>query len=210
MAALPGTNVAAPIRPFDSADTYPTHVASEGQGGYYPVADITARNAIPAARRTIGQRVFVISTSQEFRLVGGILDANWVDVTAMSATPVLSVDIPIVLLRADVTGAVTSGLPAVVDFGVTLSGAADTGWTFSKVDGSGVTSSINSSTGVVTITACTGDTGAVTVTAAKAGQASLVLTTQLAKVRPPGSGSIDGGTASSVYGGTSAIDGGGA
>jgi hypothetical protein len=41
------------------------------------VADITARNAITIDRREIGMDVYVISNDTTYKLVGGILDANW-------------------------------------------------------------------------------------------------------------------------------------
>lgn len=41
------------------------------------VADLTARDAIAAGRRFIGMSVFVLSDSNNYQLVGGILDADW-------------------------------------------------------------------------------------------------------------------------------------
>jgi hypothetical protein len=60
MTALPGTNVAAPVRPFDSADTFPSAIAEEIKGGWHAVASTTERDAIPAARRTVGMAVRVV------------------------------------------------------------------------------------------------------------------------------------------------------
>lgn len=42
------------------------------------VADVTARNAIPAIQRYQGMLVFLTSTSEIYQLQGGILDVNWV------------------------------------------------------------------------------------------------------------------------------------
>lgn len=43
------------------------------------VADLTARDAIPAGVRYEGMPVFVISEGANYQLVGGILNANWED-----------------------------------------------------------------------------------------------------------------------------------
>lgn len=57
MGALSGTNLASGVVPFTDADTYPTHDAQYGKGGWREVADSTARDAIPAQRRTAGMIV---------------------------------------------------------------------------------------------------------------------------------------------------------
>jgi hypothetical protein len=59
MSQIQGTNVAAAIAPFDTLDTYPTHDAQYGKGGYRSVATIVERDAIPTARRSEGLRVRV-------------------------------------------------------------------------------------------------------------------------------------------------------
>lgn len=46
------------------------------------LVDITARNAIIAGRRFIGMKVFVLSTALNYQLIGGILDANWTEISA--------------------------------------------------------------------------------------------------------------------------------
>ena len=52
-----GINLGAPILPATDEDIFPTHDAKYGKGGYRVVADITARDAIPTARREIGMAV---------------------------------------------------------------------------------------------------------------------------------------------------------
>lgn len=84
--------------------------------------------------------------------------------------------------HADGTVAV-SGNIATSKATVYKGGAADTGWAFSKAD-SGCTSSINSSTGVITVNTITADRATVTVTARKAGHADLTAVMNLWKVRP--------------------------
>jgi parallel beta-helix repeat protein len=59
MSTIPGTNVAAPLAPFTTADTYPTHQAAFGKGGWRSAATIAERNAIPADRLEDGCVVYV-------------------------------------------------------------------------------------------------------------------------------------------------------
>jgi hypothetical protein len=68
MSSLRGTNVLAPVVPFDTADPYPSHVATYGKGGYRSVANLTERDGIPSLRREAGMAVFVTSLQKEYRL----------------------------------------------------------------------------------------------------------------------------------------------
>lgn len=68
MANLSGTNVAAAIMPFTTEDTYPTHVDLYGKGGFRVVATTAERDAIPAARRTVGMVVKVTADGKEYEL----------------------------------------------------------------------------------------------------------------------------------------------
>lgn len=70
MTALLGTNVAALIIPFDSADTFPTHDSQYGLGGWHEVADDTARDAIPTDRLRAGMCVYVTGDSQAYTWTG--------------------------------------------------------------------------------------------------------------------------------------------
>jgi hypothetical protein len=56
---LSGTNVAAPIVPFRTGDTYPTHEDQYGAGGFRAVRTIVDRDSIPSERRRHGMRVNV-------------------------------------------------------------------------------------------------------------------------------------------------------
>jgi hypothetical protein len=49
-------------------------------------ADVTARNAIPSTSRYVSMEVYCVAEARTYKLVGGILDANWVDVGAGSFT----------------------------------------------------------------------------------------------------------------------------
>lgn len=55
---LQGTNIASRIVPFDSQDTFPTHEAFYGKGGYRTVEDIAGRDAIPEQRLEEGMLVY--------------------------------------------------------------------------------------------------------------------------------------------------------
>jgi hypothetical protein len=60
--AIPNTvPITGPIAPTAVGDTYPSHLAEYGKGGYRTVADTTERDAIPAARREEGMQVYVIA-----------------------------------------------------------------------------------------------------------------------------------------------------
>ncbi len=52
--------------------SFATHDASYGKGGMRSVADITARDAIPVARRTVGMHVFVVETEQTYWLASNL------------------------------------------------------------------------------------------------------------------------------------------
>lgn len=59
MTKILGTNVASTVVPFTTLDSYPTHDARYGKGGYRSVSTIAERDSIPAPRRTVGMRVKV-------------------------------------------------------------------------------------------------------------------------------------------------------
>jgi hypothetical protein len=68
MTQLKGTNVLAPVLPLDTADPYPSHVATYGKGGYRSAADIAERDGIPSLRREAGMVVWVTAVQKEYRL----------------------------------------------------------------------------------------------------------------------------------------------
>lgn len=78
MPILGGVPVTGFVSPTDEMDTYATHKAQYGYGGHRTVANLTDRDAITEERREEGMTVWVKSTSSEYRLVGGIANANWV------------------------------------------------------------------------------------------------------------------------------------
>lgn len=79
-AAIPGSVVVTgPVAPTDTTDTYPSHLALYGKGGWRTVADATARDAIPAARREEGMIVVVQSPALALYRLGSDL-TTWTQI----------------------------------------------------------------------------------------------------------------------------------
>lgn len=76
MAKIKGTNVAAPVVPFDTADTYPTHDEKYGKGGWRSVVNATARDAIPPTLRTAGMVVYVQDDEVAYQLTSDLTSWN--------------------------------------------------------------------------------------------------------------------------------------
>ena len=68
MAKLKGVNIPSTIVPFTTNDTYATHDALYGKGGFRSVRTIAERNAIPQARRAVGMFVYVINEDTTYKL----------------------------------------------------------------------------------------------------------------------------------------------
>lgn len=66
------------ISPTDNEDTYATHKAEYGKGGYRVVVDIEARDAISQDRRELGMLVYVLSDNRLYQLLAGIDNEHWV------------------------------------------------------------------------------------------------------------------------------------
>lgn len=66
MAELKGTQVAASIVPFTDLDTYATHDAEYGKGGFRSVSTIKDRDAIPVERKTEGMIVRVTANGLNY------------------------------------------------------------------------------------------------------------------------------------------------
>jgi hypothetical protein len=60
-----------------AADTYPTHIDELGKGGYRSVANIEARDAISAERRSIGMMCYVVSQNKTYQLLNGLGNEDW-------------------------------------------------------------------------------------------------------------------------------------
>lgn len=72
-----GINLGAPILPATEEDIFPTHDAKYGKGGYRVVADITARNNIPTARREVGMAVKTLTPNTTWVLGAGLTNSDW-------------------------------------------------------------------------------------------------------------------------------------
>jgi len=68
------------IGPTSTSDTYPTHFDTFGFGGLRVVADIAARDAIPAAHRKELMVVIVQQDKKFYWLDGGITNPYWVEI----------------------------------------------------------------------------------------------------------------------------------
>lgn len=83
MVLIPGTNVGAPVVPYDTADLYPSHLALYGKGGWRTVPTTADRNAIPLPRLERGMAVTVQADAITYRLretwpgVSAPVDADW-------------------------------------------------------------------------------------------------------------------------------------
>lgn len=82
MSSIKGTNVLAPVVPFDTTDIHASHEARYGRGGYRSVADIAERDGIPALRREAGMLVWVVDTRQAWRMNDNL--TTWTEVTAIN------------------------------------------------------------------------------------------------------------------------------
>ncbi len=69
-----------------NAGSFPIVEDSDFLGGMRSVADTIARNAIPAGKRKEGMWVYTTSDGTVWTLSGGILDANWIEVTLGNLT----------------------------------------------------------------------------------------------------------------------------
>ena len=74
MTLIAGTNIAAPIVPYDTADNQATHRDIYGQGGLRTVADQTALLAIKSNRCVTGMLVYRIDDDTYYKLKSGYSD----------------------------------------------------------------------------------------------------------------------------------------
>lgn len=89
MAELKGTQVAASIVPFTDLDTYATHDAEYGKGGFRSVDTNKKRDAIPAARKVKGMVVRVNDTGLHWVWTGSAW-AEWLPKGSMVVDAALS------------------------------------------------------------------------------------------------------------------------
>jgi hypothetical protein len=79
MTQIKGTNVLAPVVPFDTTDTHASHEARYGKGGFRSVADATERDAIPQLRREAGMLVLTLSDGKFWKLASDL--AAWSEIS---------------------------------------------------------------------------------------------------------------------------------
>lgn len=72
--------ISAPISPYSTSDSYPTHLSIFGKGGMKSVQSIAERNAIPEERREEGMLVYVVADKKIYGLRGGISNTDWCDI----------------------------------------------------------------------------------------------------------------------------------
>lgn len=76
--AIPRTlPLSGPIAPYSVSDTYPTHYAEFGYGGYREVNTIDDRDNISQQKRSEGMQVYVRKEKIVYVLVGGLENDNW-------------------------------------------------------------------------------------------------------------------------------------
>ena len=104
-------------------EDFPTHRSTFGSGGHHEVLDIAARDAITTDRRVEGMLVYVTTTGMQYRLVGGITNANWVADSGGAPNRVVfqpggpSNSGPVYNDWATLVGAVNAvGIPTIIDF----------------------------------------------------------------------------------------------
>lgn len=91
MASIAGTVVAAKITTGDTVNTYAIGDCNEMQGTVHSVEDNTARDAITTARRREGMYCYVISSEKTYQLIGGVDNANWVEVSSGGSSDAVSI-----------------------------------------------------------------------------------------------------------------------
>ena len=92
--SIPGyISLGGPIAPTALTDTYPVTDTQFSLGGPWQVANYAALSLITAPRRRIGAIATTQDTSHQYQLQGGILDANWVDITSGGGPTVITVEL---------------------------------------------------------------------------------------------------------------------
>jgi hypothetical protein len=120
MSSIKGTNVLAPVVPFDTTDSHASHEARYGKGGFRSVADTTERDAIPQPRREAGMLVLTLSDGKVWKLASDLTAWSEFSAGSSAATSVAWTDItgrPATFTPSSHTHAVSdvSGLQTALD-----------------------------------------------------------------------------------------------
>jgi len=96
MSNIQGTNLAAPVVPYSSLDTFPTHLATYGKGGHRTVNTIIERNAISIARRELLMTVAVIEDGNTYKLISNpttatTVNVDWIDINNITETVITDI-----------------------------------------------------------------------------------------------------------------------
>jgi hypothetical protein len=68
---------------FNANGSFPIAYGSQVKGGTFPVADTTARDAIPSAIRAVGMTVYSVGDATTYQLIGGTANGNWSAVNSL-------------------------------------------------------------------------------------------------------------------------------
>lgn len=85
-----GTLIISTIRPWSDADFFPVALGNELFGVEHIVDDLTGRDAIPSEHRSDGMPCYIRSLQVVHRLIGGVTNGDWVDVSAGGASVMIS------------------------------------------------------------------------------------------------------------------------
>jgi hypothetical protein len=129
MTQIKGTNVLAPVVPFDTTDTHASHEARYGKGGYRSVADVTERDAIPQLRREAGMLVCVLTDNKVWRLGDNLttwtefaVSSDWATLSGKPSTFTPSSHTHTASQITDFSSAVAAAAPPTTDASLLTSG----------------------------------------------------------------------------------------
>ena len=129
MSSIKGTNVLAPVVPFDTTDAHASHEARYGKGGYRSVADIAERDAIPQLRREAGMLVCVLTDGKVWRLGDNLttwtefaVSSDWATLSGKPSTFTPSIHTHTASQITDFSSAVAATAPPTTDASLLTSG----------------------------------------------------------------------------------------
>lgn len=96
------------VEPNALTDKYPTHNELYGKGGFRSVADLTERDAITPARRSVGMLVYAIGNEKFYQLKAGIENTNWVETSFGTGAGAGGGETGIIAIEKGGTGAITA------------------------------------------------------------------------------------------------------
>jgi len=129
MSSIRGTNVLAPVVPFDTTDAHASHEARYGKGGYRSVADIAERDAIPQLRRESGMLVCVLTDGKVWKLGDNLttwtefaVSSDWATLSGKPSTFTPSSHTHTASAITDFASAVAAAAPPTTDASLLTSG----------------------------------------------------------------------------------------